>query len=522
MSNNQKEGKEMDKILTALQMKTYDNYTINKIGIPSMVLMEKAALSVLDEIKKYIVDTNLKPETSKILILCGTGNNGGDGLALARLLYDCGFSPDIVLLGDKEKLSTECEKQFSILRQIGLSIRAEIEKIEYDIIVDALLGIGLHRKVEGLYYKTIQEVNKSNAYKIAIDIPTGLDTDSGEILGIGFMAHLTVTFGYYKRGLFLGEGPKYCGKIVLKDIGITKIDLEPKEQRVYAYTKGIKGILPYRNPCGNKGSFGKIFIYAGGEKTFGAALLCVKSAFSAGAGMVKVFCPKEYRQLFLEQIPEAMLTCYEPGESKDCIKKKIIADLDWADALIAGPGIGKDEFSCFVLQILMKYAKVPMVLDADALNILSTKPEWIEDLLHFNEQYHRTVIMTPHLGEMARLLHVSVDEIKESPFEKARELSQKYDCIAVCKDARTIICYKDEAMYLNLSGNHGMATAGSGDVLSGILGAYIGFCEDYFKYTQVGVYLHGLAGDEAAKEIGERAVMASHIIDGMIKLQKGN
>lgn len=216
-----------------------------------------------------------------------------------------------------------------------------------------------------------------------------------------------------------------------------------------------------------------------------------------------------------------MLTCYEDSEDLSSLESKIKEDFLWCDAVVAGPGIGKTARAKEILQILFKYAKVPMVLDADALNLLAEDAGLRGQMLAGNKEYGRNVILTPHPGEWSRLLDVSVCEIKENPFKAAQNVSAMYDCIAVCKDARTIIAHKEDAMFLNVSGNHGMATAGSGDVLAGILGAYAAVCDNPYIAARNAVCLHGLAGDAAAKRVGERALMASHIIEGMISLQKG-
>lgn len=512
----------MRKILTAAQMRKYDEYTIKNVGIPSLVLMERAALGVYAEIVKYIADTNMKPEKTKVLVLCGTGNNGGDGLAIARLLFCDGIKPDVVLLGDNNKLSQECATQLQILENIGLSVGAQMKDDEYDIIIDALWGIGLHRTVCGAYEQILTKVNHMQGYKIAVDIPSGIEADHGYVLGVAIKADLTVTFGYCKRGMFLGEGPTYCGKVVVKDIGIAKLDLEKVTEQVWAYDEQPFALLPARDPKGNKGTFGKLYIYAGCEETLGAAILCAKSAFSAGVGMVKVLCPRKFQSLFLEHIPEVMLTLYDSEEPMELLEIKIKADLEWADAVATGPGIGLNKIPSFILQYLIRYAKVPMVLDADALNLLSKDESLRKELIAYNQKYNRKVVLTPHIVEMSRLLHLSVKEIKDTPLESALLLSERYDCIAVCKDAKTIVCQKEDKMYLNLSGNHGMATAGSGDVLTGILGAYLALQVNLYEYTSIGVYLHGKAGEHSADKVGARALMASHIIEGMIELQKGN
>lgn len=511
----------MKKILTASQMREYDAYTINEIGIPAMVLMERAAYAAYEEIIKYVSDTKRKLSDTKVLLLCGKGNNGGDGLALARLLWVDKVKIQVVMPLGYLGLSPECEKQYSILDKMGIQTGTEVEDTEYDIIVDALFGIGFSRPLEGSLAELMQKINAMDSYRVALDIPSGLCGDNGKALGECFRADMTVTFGYYKRGLLVGDGLLYAGKVVCKDIGVLDAATERITEQAWMIEEDITCLLPYRRPNGNKGTFGKVYIYAGSTDTIGAAILCAKSAFSAGAGMVKVLCPREYQKLFLEQIPEVMLCSYDEAEEPLALENKIKKDLLWSDIVVAGPGIGKTDRATEILQIIFKYAKVPMVLDADALNLLAEDAGLREQMLAGNKEYGRNVILTPHPGELSRLLGMSVCEIKENPFGAAQSVSHMYDSVAVCKDARTIVAYKEKPMYLNLSGNHGMATAGSGDVLAGILGAYAAVYDDPYKAARNAVYFHGLAGDAAAEEVGERALMASHIIEGMIALQKG-
>ena len=512
----------MKKILTASDMKKYDAYTINEIGIPSMVLMERAALSVCEEVWTFLHDTNKKPADVKVLVVCGMGNNGGDGFAVARLLSEAGCRVRVLFHGDRNKLTAESKTQYEILQRLGLNICTQMKEEEYDIIIDALFGIGLSRPLEDSFATLVTALNEKKAYKIAVDIPSGLCADTGKVLGVCFKADVTVTFGFHKRGLLVGDGMLYAGRIICKDIGIIDAKQEEISNQVWFFDEDVSVLLPPRKANGNKGTFGKVLIYAGNHETFGAALLCAKSAFAAGAGMVKVLCPYSFRSFMLHELPEAMLTCYEQDDI-DLLETKIADDLTWCDTVIAGPGIGLSKQAKEILQIMVKYAKVPMVLDADALNLLSEDEDLRHLLVSKNEELGRTVVLTPHMGELGRLLKQTVKELKEAPFDMARKLSEIFHSIAVCKDARTVICYKNREMYLNTSGNHGMATAGSGDVLAGLLGAYLALGgEPYHKTAAIAVYLHGKAGDEAASKVGERALTASQIIEGMISLQKGN
>lgn len=492
----------MKELVTCTQMKNLDEYTIEKMGIPSCVLMERAALCTVEEMKKRM---KAGKETEKILVVCGSGNNGGDGIAIARLLHLDGWKVCLFLLGKEEKMTPETALQLKIARNYQVPEKNNLDLCEYTTIVDAIFGVGLKRPVEGRYAQIIRELNAAAAFKVAVDIPSGINGDTGFEMGTAFRADLTVTFAFRKRGLCFYPGRMYGGEITVADIGIyTKGD---SDSSMHHLEKSDLSLLPDMLPYGNKGTFGKVLFVSGSPGMCGAAFLAASAAFKCGAGMVKIQTVEENRIPLQTLLPEAMLTCTFTEEENQ-------KNLDWCDVLVIGPGLGLTGTSRERAQWFLSHGAqkgIPIILDADGLNLLSVHPDWQKYL-------GSNTIVTPHIGEMSRLCGKSIGEIQNSLVETALDYSQSTGCVCVLKDACTTIASPEGKTFLNLSGNAGMATAGSGDVLSGVL-AGIQCMYHFAKHTEnegmkaaLGVYIHGLAGDLAAQTLGRRGMTARDII----------
>ncbi len=487
----------MEYILTGKDMKALDRYTIEKIGIPSLVLMENAARSVV----QYITDKKL---FRKILIVCGVGNNGADGLCIYRILKIQGVSCDCMIVGDEKKATEEFCIQKKILEHLSFELLKECEFERYDAIVDALFGVGLSRTVTGIFATTIQKINAANAYIYAVDIPSGISSDTGEVCGCAVKADRTVTFGYRKTGTVRYPGKKYCGHLLVSDIGYSNQICELLEfQRKYCTDEDLKNI-PKRDSSGNKGTFGKILMIAGSEKYSGAAILSCKAAYRTGAGMVKLVTHKENKPIFGRAVPEALSLFY--GEEEKDFQEELENSIQWADVIAVGPGLSQSKKAKELLEcILNHYNGKRVILDADALNLLSQN-ESLKDKLS------PTMILTPHLMEMARLTGKNLNEIREYPEETAMDFANQYHCNIVLKDAVTISTDGKELFY-NLSGNSGMATAGSGDVLTGILASAAIWKLPVQQVMALGVFIHGKAGDLKAKKYGEYGMTANDMIN---------
>ncbi len=496
----------MKGIVTAAEMKSYDSYTINEVGIPSLVLMERAAFSVVQRMGKY-----LKKGKNKVCIVCGIGNNGADGLAIARMLAEKACEVHVYIVGNPEKATLEFGRQRMILESYPVQIfeNMSLDDLGYDFVVDAIFGVGLTRAVEGVFAEMINAMNDVGGMKVAVDIPSGISADTGEVLGVAFKADMTVTFAFGKRGLYFYPGGDYAGEVYVADIGIGRISNPKCNPRMCIYEMNdIERLLPQRTASGNKGTFGKVLIVAGFEYMVGAAILCARSCYEMGAGMVKVICPEESRMILQQAVPEILYGTCEDLDSS----------LKWADVVVVGPGMGQGHMARTVLSQLLESCELPMVMDADALNMLSVD-KGLQDFLYARGDKGLETVLTPHMGEFARLAGTSVADLKTDIAEATFNWAKAYQITLVAKDARTVVADMGGRLYLNITGNSGMATAGSGDVLSGIIGALLGQGLGGFDAATLGVYIHSLAGDGAADKYSEYGVTAGKIIETIKKLK---
>lgn len=497
-------GMHMRVLVNSTQMKKCDSNTIQHYGVPSLVLMERAALGVVEEVEKQNLSNN------NILVVCGSGNNGGDGFAIGRILSQRGYKVTFVLAGYKEKASAETKQQIKICLMYGANILDAIPDMEYGAVIDAVFGIGVNREIQGNYYKIIQQMKQLRAWKVAVDIPSGIHTDTGEVMGIAFQADMTVTFAFEKIGIMIYPGAAYAGKVVVKDIGIGKESFLEEKCTTYCLEKSDIFKVPKRLNYSNKGTYGKVLVVAGHKNMAGAAFFSGKSAYATGAGLVKVYTEETNRTIIQELLPEAVLETYE---AKSEIEKTLLDSLSWASVVVAGPGIGTDEVSEHMIRIILENAEVPVILDADGLNIVSHHKEWLRER-------NMPLIVTPHLGEMARLTEKSIFDIQKQLLQVAGEFAKEYNVICVLKDARTVIALPDGTTFINTSGNNGMATAGAGDVLTGVIAGLLAQKMEPMQAAPLGVYLHGTGADWMVEKTGTYGMMAQDIIEGIRQVLK--
>lgn len=490
----------MELLVDSQSMKQCDKNTIEHFGILSMVLMERAALGVFEEIAGFF-ENSLAGK--KALVVCGFGNNGGDGLAVARMIWQKGVSVAVVMPPGPGTVSKETEAQKNILDQYQIPIVSQIPEAEYDFVVDALFGIGLSRELRGIYRDYVTKMNQLSAWKVAVDIPSGIDADTGAVLGAAFLADVTVSFAFAKTGLLLFPGAEYAGKVVVKEIGIDKHSFLEQQPSLYRLTLEDLKEIPSRKARSNKGSYGKALVAAGQKNMAGAAFFSAKSAYLTGAGLVKVVTAEENRVILQQLLPEAILETYQELD----IVQRLSVSLEWASVIVAGPGIGTGEAACLIEAILSQ-AKVPVILDADGLNIVSKHLEWLKNA-------SAQVIVTPHLGEMARLVKQEISVIQQRLIDTARQFAKEYQVICVLKDARTVTALPDGRTWINTSGNNGMATAGAGDVLTGVIAGLIAQGMNPEAAAPMAVYLHGMAGDRQAQEKGAYGLTAQDIMEGI-------
>lgn len=479
---------------TGEQMRRADLYTIEEIGVPSMVLMERAALEVVRCMEEEQLDFR------KVLVICGSGNNGGDGYAIARLLHLKGHDVTIFFAGNSQKRSEENAQQAKIAAHYEIPVITNLGTEEYSVIIDALFGTGLKREVTGHYREVLCSVNQMAGKKVAVDLPSGIHDTTGARMGIAFCADLTVAIAFPKRGLFLQEGNVCAGKILTGDIGISS-ETFSEGTVTFGYEKQDLFLgFPKRKKNSHKGSYGKVLMIAGSKGMSGAAYLSAKAAYAVGAGLVQIYTHEENRVILQQLLPEVIITTYDTFDSEQLEKL-----IQWADLIGIGCGLGKSDTAERVMQYTLKRALVPCVVDADGINILSKHMEWIEEM-------NALIVLTPHMKEMSRMLQCSVKELIEQRMEKLHAFVERYKVVCVLKDARTLVAKEHQNTYLNLSGNAAMAKAGSGDVLAGVIvGILAQQCEPYTSAC-LGVFLHGLAGDMARDKKGAYSVLASDLV----------
>lgn len=479
---------------TGEQMRRADLYTIEEIGVPSMVLMERAALEVVRCMEEEQLDFR------KVLVICGSGNNGGDGYAIARLLHLKGHDVTIFFAGNSQKRSEENAQQAKIAAHYEIPVITNLGTEEYSVIIDALFGTGLKREVTGHYREVLCSVNQMAGKKVAVDLPSGIHDTTGARMGIAFCADLTVAIAFPKRGLFLQEGNVCAGKILTGDIGISS-ETFSEGTVTFGYEKQDLFLgFPKRKKNSHKGSYEKVLMIAGSKGMSGAAYLSAKAAYAVGAGLVQIYTHEENRVILQQLLPEVIITTYDTFDSEQLEKL-----IQWADLIGIGCGLGKSDTAERVMQYTLKRALVPCVVDADGINILSKHMEWIEET-------NALIVLTPHMKEMSRMLQCSVKELIEQRMEKLHAFVERYKVVCVLKDARTLVAKEHQNTYLNLSGNAAMAKAGSGDVLAGVIvGILAQQCEPYTSAC-LGVFLHGLAGDMARDKKGAYSVLASDLV----------
>lgn len=493
------------KVFSASQIRACDTYTIHASKITSYELMERAAGKCVEWINEHL------PADSVFVVLCGSGNNGGDGLAITRMLHRQGYNAKAFLLRLGSELTEDCRKNFERLAGIDIEL-VEIlpedsliaDMPEHVIIIDALLGTGLNRPVEGWVADFIEHINELNNQVIAIDIPSGMHADSVPSEGAAMMsaAH-TLSFQFYKKAFMHPETGSYAGDIHIIDIGLsTKFISSTHTSFFIQGLPEARNIYKQRSKFTHKGDYGLAYLVAGSKGMMGAAVLSAKAALRSGAGKVKALVPECGNDIIQISVPEAM--CSVSGAT--CISR--IKEWEQATTVGIGPGLGTSEATSLAFADFITACKEPLVIDADGLNILAAD----KDLMH---RIPADSVLTPHPKEFERLFGKSKDSM--FMLELARTQSMKYNLYIVLKGHNTVIVTPEGECWYNQTGNPGMATGGSGDVLTGIITGLMAQGYESFDAARLGVYLHGLAGDYATAKLGENAMTAGDLVDNMGK-----
>lgn len=502
--------------LTAKGMKYMDQYAI-QAGLPGVVLMENAARGVVDEVVSRIPD-----RSAKILVLAGHGNNGGDAVAVARWLAQMGYTNvDLHYTGSIDKMSSELKRQMSILanahsdvRISGLrGIERNVLSARYACIIDGMYGIGINKVLSDEDIRLVKYINSKSGLKLAIDVPSGLNATSGLIMGEAIRADVTVTFGCYKTGMFFGAGRECCGEIRVVDIGLINDAFDNVTDKLEVLdakylADNIDGALTPRVESGHKGTFGTVGVVISSNGMLGAGMLAAKAAYRAGCGLVKIFCPTKYTGFFNVSIPEAVAVPYKPDDVLGAFE----SFADGVDTILIGPGLREDSVGRLLVKQILAGSK-PAVFDAGALNLIS------KNLKSLRKRKCPCVI-TPHLGEMARLCGEDINVVARSRIGYTRTFSEKYEVSMVVKSDVSLIALRDRGrgqnLFINTVGNSGLATAGSGDVLAGVIASLIAQGNSLGTSLLYGVMLHGKAAEKYALDgDARRKMMAGDIIDNL-------
>ena len=482
----------MNKLVSAEKMRQLEK-RIFDLGVDSFAVMEKAAMRIADEIISRV------EPSAKILAVCGKGGNGGDGLAVARMLKLTGYDITVCLpLG--EPVTDDAQKNFEIVKKLDINIIESKDFTGYDVIIDALFGTGLCKDVQA---DITEKVNLSGAYVVAADIPSGINSDTGAVCKAAVKADLTVALGFKKYGHSVYPGKEYCGEMVVQDIGIP---FDGECDTFETDMEFVRSAVPAAKKDAHKGDMGKLSVIAGSKGFTGAATLCCGAALKSGCGLVTLFAPENLNEIYEKKLTEAMtlpLSC-ENNIDADLILEQ--ADiLKGAGAVVIGPGLGRDCNAEKIIKFLFEN-EIPTVIDADGINAVATN-------INILSEKKGKVILTPHMGEFSRLTGMAVEEILSDRLGEARKFAARHGITLVLKGAGTVIALPDGRAYINHTGNSGMATGGSGDVLSGIAGAFLARGISASESAIAAVYLHGLAGDIAADKLGRESMLPTDIIN---------
>jgi hydroxyethylthiazole kinase-like uncharacterized protein yjeF len=506
------------KVVTAEEMRIIDRKTIEGYGIPGAVLMERAGFSVTSMIKQVF-------SPRKVIIMSGSGNNGGDGLVVARNLYNEGWDVKVFLTVKIEDLKGDALLQYRVANKLGLKIYPINDFLtqhsslitRHCIIVDALLGTGLSKNVTGLLSEVINLINRSNVPIISVDIPSGISSDNGQIMGEAVRADYTVTFGLPKRGHLLYPGAQHSGKLFIEDIGFPEELLNSEKLHIELLMKDkVSALIPQRPRYSHKGNYGHVLIVAGSKGKTGAAIMAAKACIRSGAGLVTIGIPKSLADIFQSRVTEEM-TLILPDKGDGTLSQRAFRVIlnflnDRATTLAIGPGISVSDDTKKLMDTLIKTSTTPMVIDADGINSLKGERAIFS-------KSKAPIILTPHPGEMAGLLGkqkgvtVKSQDIERNRINVAVSFTKETGTVLVLKGVPTIIAEPDGKAYINSTGNPGMASAGTGDVLTGMISGFLSQGLSPVQASILGVYMHGFAGDSAAAEKGEHSLIATDIIE---------
>jgi len=503
-------------LVSAQRMRALDAYTIEKLSVPGSLLMESAGRAVLDALLDQYGDRLAGRRAGDVMIVCGAGNNAGDGFVLARQLKLLGYGVRVALAGDRPA-SPDALANLTRAEAVGVAIEgADWRAPDAGILVDALFGTGLSRPVTGAFAEAIERINGSDLPVVSIDLPSGLDTDTGQVLGCAVRADLCVTISLPKRALALPPGRELAGRVRVARIGIA--DEMPGELRadgldaaVLWSRSGAARELPERPRDGHKGRFGHVLVIAGSQGKTGAAALAAKGALRGGSGLVTLACPSSLNDILEQKCTEAMTApvaeTARRGLSGEALEE-LVELAGERDVVAMGPGVGRDKSTESLMRSLVRRLGVPLVIDADGLNAFAGNPGALR-------AHAGPTVLTPHPGEAAALLGRSAAEINHDRVAAARDLARETDSVVLLKGAATVVAEPAGRVIINPTGGPALSTGGTGDVLTGLVAALLAQGVDAMEAAALAAYLHGAAGDWLSDEGGESGLLASDLADAL-------
>lgn len=501
-------------ILSNAEAAAVDRYAIDELKTAGTELMFRAGKFVALKTKLMVQDV----PNSRIDIFCGTGNNGGDGFVAARQLTEWGANCIVWIIGDPRNIKNDALHFYQKISEICQSIRVintknDLDQYqdleESDLIIDAMLGTGFHGKVWGVIADAIRLINKANLPVLAVDMPSGVDGDNGQIEGEAVKAAFTVTMGFLKRGLLFFPGKRYAGEIAVVDLGYPRRAFSILAEKTFLIGKqDVKKVMPPISGETYKHRQGKVLICAGSPGMTGAATLCALGALRSGAGLVVNAIPESLNTIMEIKLTEALTAPLpESAEQTFCPKSltAVMNRIEWSDVVVFGPGVSDQTAVLEFGRELLKVCRKPLIIDADGLQIFQNNLELVRSI--------DDLIITPHHGEFALMTGIGIEQVNKNSIDVGREFVRKYPCTLVLKGAPTIVVAPSGQVAVNSTGNPALATGGTGDVLTGIIAAFRAQGMNSFDAAMAGVSIHGLAGDWGRKKLGVRALIASDLLE---------
>ncbi len=506
------------RVVSVKEMREIDRIAIKKLGIPGVVLMENAGQSVVSAMEDFFDLENVK----EVTIVCGRGNNGGDGFVVARYLMNQKIDVCVYIIGNVSSIVGDAKTNLDIIKGLGLKPKtiknkSDLRKLKLslsasDIVVDAVFGTGFSGKIRGIGEDVVKEINESGRKIVSVDTPSGIDSDTGNVSGVAIKADLTVTMGLPKTGQFLYPAKHYTGELYVADIGFPEQVIENVNAGgTLVDDEILRRFIPWRAPNLHKGAFGRILIVAGSTGMTGAAAMAATSALRAGAGLVYLAIPEHLNSILETKCTET-ITIPVPQTDNGSISLKaydiIMEQASGVDVMAIGPGLSQRPETQELVKKIVKNANIPLLIDADGINALAGHTTILK-------KRKRPTIITPHPGEMARLINHSAGEIDKNRIIISQKYASEWGVILVLKGAPTVISDQEGKFFLNPLVNSGLATAGSGDVLTGLIIGFLAQKTTPLAAAVSGVYIHSLVGEVLKEKMGEHSIIAGDLIDAI-------